>query len=290
MSPPFLVCPFDEPLLHRLRGQSVVPRIKNVDEISKVFSAVGQAGAHLHCLQIHTKAPLSVIPFREEWRHVPLALYASGMGRFPEFIKQLPVIRRLNLRVYLPTDSDENYTTLRILSSLGVETAVVFSPGMVSWARLSDLMSYAFFAQGLHAPIAPFHYVAARYDPNRRTGFGAVYFDDPSCYLHLDEGGRVFLSEEDQRKGYFLFDDLEKIEEIEKDDRYLEALERWREVFLQGFGCASCPGWRVCLGRFSQGGRQGSECRDFFTEMMDKVEKFLQINRQLPEPKIVWQP
>jgi hypothetical protein len=277
-------------LIHRLRGEPIVPVIQNIEDFPKAVRMVEQAGAHLHCLQICTKAPLAALPFKEEWKNIPIALYTPGMGRFLELIRRLPLLRQLNLRVYLPSDLDENYTGIRILSSLGIESAIVFIPEKISWERLKDLMSYAFFSQGLHAAIAPFHYLAARYDPNRRNDFGAVYFDDPRTYLHLDKKGRVALSKEDLQRGSFLLDDFEMIGRIEKQEKYREGLERWREVFLRGFGCASCPGWRVCLARFSQDGLAGGGCRDFFSEMMNKVEKYREINRRIPEPKIIWQP
>jgi hypothetical protein len=212
------------------------------------------------------------------------------MGRFPEFIRRLPIIRQLNMRVYLSTDFDENYVSIRILSSLGVETAVLFGREKIDWDRLKDLVSYAFFAQGSHAGIAPFHYLATRYDKNGRTDFGSVYFDDPSTYLHLDKEGKVGLSKEDLEAGHFLFENVEMIEQIEKHERYRERLDRWREVFLRGFGCASCPGWRICLGKFPQISLDGQGCREFFTEMLDQVEKYQEINRQRTAQKILWQP
>ena len=290
MSSPFFLCPFDEPLIHRLQGKSIVPSIKSIEDVSRVVDTVAQAGAHLHCLRILTKAPLSTLPFREEWKHVPIALYTSGLGRFSQFINRLPVLRQLNIRVYLSTDSDENYTNIRILSSLGIETAAAFNLKKIDWERLNDLMSYAFFAQAPHAPIDPFHYVSSRYDKNRRTDFGAVYFDDPRTYLHLDKEGRVALSSEDLEAGRFLFEHIEMIEQIEKHEKYQQGLNRWREVFLHGFGCASCPGWRICLGKFSRTPLTGQGCREFFTEMMDQVEKHQEIIRQRTKEKIRWQP
>jgi hypothetical protein len=290
LSSHFLVCPFEEKLIQRLRGKSIVPVIKSIEDLPTVVGTVEKAGAHLHCLQICTKAPLSTLPFEEEWRHVPIALYTPSLGRFPEFIRRLPIIRQLNLRVYLSTASDENYTSIRILSSLGIETAVVFQQDKIEWGRLLDLMSYAFFAQAPHAGIAPFHYVTTRYKKNERTDFGAVYFGDPWTYLHLDKQGRVALSAEDLEAGHFLFEDIEKIEKIDENQNYLESLEKWREIFLHGFGCASCPGWRICLGKFSRTAPNGPGCREFFAEMMDRVEKYQEINRQLIQQKILWQP
>lgn len=290
MSAHFLVCPFDETLIHRLRGKSIVPAIKSIEDIPKVIDTVAQAGAHLHCLRILTKAPLSTLSFREEWEDVPIALYTSGLGRFPEFISRLPIFRQLNLKVYLSLDSDENYTNIRILSSLGVETVAASILIKIDWERLIDLMSYAFFAQAPHASIDPFHYISTHYDKNQRTDFGAVYFDDPHTYLHLDKEGRVALSSEDLEAGHFLFEQIEMIEEIENHEKYQQGLNRWREVFLNGFGCASCPGWRICLGKFSRTPFDGQGCREFFTEMMDQVEKHQEIIRQRTEEKIRWQP
>lgn len=290
MSLHFLLCPFNEQLIQRLGGKSIAPAIRNIEDLPKVVNIVKQAGAHLHCLRIYSKSPISTLPFKQDWRYIPIALFAPGVGRFADFIKLLPILRQLNLRIYLSTDFEENLTSIRILSSLGIETAVIFNIKKIDWEKLADLLSYAFFAQIPHANIYPFHYIATKYGKNCRTDFGAVYFDDPQTYLHLDESGHVALSQGDLEAGCFILENVEFIEQIEGNEEYHKGLEKWREVFLRGFGCASCPGWRICLGKFSAFQTVNKACREFFTEMMDKVEKYLEIKNRINQQNIIWQP
>lgn len=284
----FLVCPFDEDLMSILGSRSLVPRLTSLDDIPRAVEAVGRSGAHLHCLLVKTQAPLTALTFKEEWMDIPIALYVSSLGRFPQFVKQLPLLRQLNLRVYLPTDSKENYSSVRIISSLGIETAVIFREEGLDWKLISDLMSYAYFARAPHAPIAPFDYMAARYHRHQRNDFSSVYFDDPRTYLHLDEKGQVALTSADLLAGKYIAQSIDDLGDIDQNDDYVNHLESWRVFFLQKDGCAYCPGWRVCLGKFSHITNGDTGCKQFFSELMDSVELKQSIKNN--SSKQIWQP
>jgi len=112
------------------------------------------------------------------------------MGSFSTVAPRIASLRKLNLRLYLPTHSTENLTALRILTSLGIECAAVITRE-TDWEALADLATHALLGLVKHASLQPFEYVAAHYDPQQRTDFGAVYFDDPRAFLHLDRQGSV---------------------------------------------------------------------------------------------------
>ncbi|MCK5506246.1 MAG: hypothetical protein KAJ10_13860 [Thermodesulfovibrionia bacterium] len=284
----FLVCPFNEELINSLRGESLVININTFDEISAVVDIVKQSQAHLHCLKINTNVPVSSIPFHKDWMNIPIALYASRLGRFSDFGRRIPVIRQLNLRIYLPSNDKEAYTGIRILSSLGIEAAITMTEGDVNWELLSDLMSYAYFGLIPHAPIAPFGYIATNYNPQNRTDFGAVYFDDQHQYLHLDVKGRVALSQRDLDEGNFIAQKIHDIGDLAQNDKYGIRLNSWRDFFLKTDGCAYCQGWRVCLGKFSDASGNGNNCRIFFAELLDSVQQHQSL--QKGKEKVTWQP
>jgi len=283
----FLVCPFNDTILSQLTGRSLVVRIDTPEKIPDVVQASERFGFHLHCVLVKTSEPLSEITMQSAWRGIPIALFTPEMGPFPKFISQLPVLRSLNIRIYLSTDKKENYTSIRILSSLNIETAVVFDEEGLNWDLMGDLMTYAFFGLVHHASIAPFHYAAERYDRQRRTDFSSVYFNDPQKYLHLSLKGSVALTKEEERAGNFITGDINEIDNIENYSDYQSRLEKWRDFFLEPNGCAFCQGWRVCLGKFSSRVASDAGCKKFFPEFMDAIEQYLSLRNS---GQGVWQP
>ncbi len=282
----FLVCPDNEQLINNLGGYSLVPVITSVSRIESLKRLVAEANAHLHCVIINSKRPLSSIIFKDEWCTIPIALFVPGIGNISGFIGQLEIIKKQNLRIYLSANNDENLTAARILSSLGVETAIVFDKPQVNWDLLRDLAAYAIYNMAAHADIAPFGYLKDRYSPVKQINFGSIYFNDPEFYLHLNNVGRVALSQEKCDKGEFITKDLSELATIRDNIKYLRAIEQWREHFLSFDKCSCCPAWKICMGNF-QVNEDDYKCRDFFLEIMGAIET---MSSRIVEKKIVWQP
>lgn len=274
MTSHFLVCDHDRDLFSTLGGRSLVVNLKSVDDISDVYQDSQRFDFHIHCLNIKTGRGLSDIFVKEDWDNLPIALHVSALGRFHDFIRRLPVIRKLNIRVYLSSENPENYTSSRILSSLGIDSAIELRPGHVDWDAAADLMTYALLGMVPHAPIDPFQYIAEKYDTGRNTEFGAVYFDDPTTYLYLSRDGKVAASEAELEKGEFIAASIEEIDSIEESDAYTSRNRKWMEHFMKPEGCAYCPAWRVCLGKFSESAKEDPGCVNLFSETMDVVEQF----------------
>ncbi len=284
----FLVCPFHKPLVDRLGGRSLVFRIDRTEDIHNIVSYQKVGRYHSHCIWLQSKNPLGEIKFQESWRGVPLALAVPALGRFRDVACQLPVLRQLNIRIYLPTDTRKNMSALRILASLGINSCVVFHEEGLNWELMTDLMTYALLGTARHAHIEPFHYLAANYAPNWRNDFGAVYFNDPTRYLHLDEQGRVSLSPEDCASGRFIVDNIENASDIVSHPEYIRRTDEWRNVFLEAEGCAYCQGWRICLGKFSRLRERVPGCREFFVELIETLEQHQSLTDR--RRQAVWQP
>jgi len=287
VTPPFLVCPFDENLLGRMAGRSLVVRTSGAADISGIIDSLRRFPFHLHCLSIETNASLADILFQDEWTDVPFAVRVSGLGRFLDFMRILPTLRKLNLRVYMPADSPENVAAIRILSSLGINTALIIRPERTNWDLLADLVSYAYFGLVPHAPIEPFDSLATWFDDHKQINGSSVYFEDPTKYLHVDTAGRIALTPADAEAGSYVAQRVEDLETALQSREYQEGVEQWRTHFLQADGCAFCPGWRICMGQYAAPRTEEQGCQRFFSELLDSVELY---RSQKKPARVVWQP
>lgn len=275
MNCPSLVCPYEPDLLERLTGRVLALRVDSPGALAGAVGHARRAGHQVDCVIVETAGPLDAFPFQEDWAGIPLALFAPEFGHFRNMARHMPVMRKLDLRVYLPADRPANVSGLRILSSLGVASCAVLHCAQVDWEAIADLMTYAVLGRVPHAPIEPFTWIARHYDPAGYTDWGALYFDDPKAFLHVDAAGRVALSGNELRQGIFVADDIGVIGDPRDILGYSERLDDWRRFFLDNHSCARCASWRVCLGRFARDSAEGG-CDAFFAEMMAVAEQFRQ--------------
>ncbi len=287
MNPDFFVCPLNKKLIRTLRERSLVIKLDKIQDVGQAVALEKEFDFHIHCLQLETQTPLASIPFQNDWLDVPLAVYTPSLGNFFDFVEKLPLLRQINIRVYLPTNKKENYTNLQIISSLGITSALEFKKDYLDWELMTDLMTYALLPLVPHAPIDPFYYIANRYDPHKRNDYNSVYFNDFRFYLHLDHDGRVYFSHDDLKQGHYIADSIEELNNPEVEKELSKRYFRWTGFFLKTDGCAYCPGWRICLGKFSDTVKSIPGCSKFFSEFMDVIEQYKSIQR---DKKEVWQP
>jgi len=266
-----IVCAPDAGLLGRLRGRAVVVRVPSLEGLDGTVETVERAGVLLHCAAVESRHPLGHLTLQDRWADIPIALGVPSLGRVRDVVRLTPLIRRMNLRVVVPADSAENLTGLRILASLGVACTAAPGSGPIPWAQFTDLATYALLGLVPHGPIEPFDYLATHYDPDRRTDFRGVWFDDPTRFVHMDGSGRFALSAAELAAGQCAGAAPEDLDSLDDSEMYRDRLDAWRHVFLRKDGCASCPGWRICLGAFEAGGSDG--CRAALAEVLDLVER-----------------
>jgi hypothetical protein len=287
LTSPILVCPSHEELLSRLGGRTLVVKTNDPGTVPRILDFRRRYSFHLHCLFIDSCSTLDTIALNDDWQDTPLAVSVSGLGPFRSFMDLLPTLRKFNIRVLFPVGPKENYTSIRILSSLGIHTAVLIPQDTVDWELLSDLMTYAYFGIMPHAPIEPFDSLASHFDIQKQTAYKTMYFDDPSRYLHVDEHGRVALTSKDIAAGAFIAQKIEELDGCLQSSESRKSRERWRNHFLQSTGCSYCEGWRLCMGVFSDSVPHGHGCKHFVSELFDSLERY---QSQQKRKKTVWQP
>lgn len=268
-----IVCSFAEDLIEKLSQETLVVRTDDSSLVT-VIKNVTDRNTRLQTILLEPDEPLSSVAFMEDWEEIPIALYAPEFGSFREFIHKLPVLRKLKLKVFLSTDNQQNYIHLRILSSLGIRCGIIFGENLVDWDLVNDLMHYALYSKSNHAPIEPFQYIASNYRPDKYTDYSSVYFDNPSKYLHMNKKEQISLSRNELEEGKFIAEGVGSLNSISEIKEYKKRVLSWQEFLLQKKGCAYCPAFRVCIGKFSSSCEKNPGCRDFFSDVMDASDYF----------------
>lgn len=286
---PRIVCPDSEAVLQGFTGRAVALRVKGWDRIASGVELVRRSGNLLFGVIVESDRPLADMEFDDRHQGAPLAVMAPSLGRFRDLARHLHWLTTLNRRVYLPCGHPENLTSLRILSSLGITCGADFRDGNADWESLADLATYALLERAPHAAIEPFAFIAANYPACRHLDWGRVFFDDPRHFLHLDACGRVALSRADLAQNRFAAQSLDEIEVPAEFGPIRDRLRAWQDFFIDSHACASCAGWRICLGKFSGDRAANAGCAEFFTEMIDLVHRHTNAP-VVPEERRLWQP
>jgi hypothetical protein len=289
MNLPKIVCPNNRDLLSGFSGYRVAVRVNKIAHAATAAANVQNSGNSLICVIVDSALPLEGIEFCEEQKTIPLAVMAPFMGKFRNMANRLEMLRDFDLRVYLPCGAAENITALKILSSVGISCCAVMGYGRTDWEALTDLMTYALLERVPHASIEPFEYIASNYDPIACLGWGRVCFDDPAHFLHLDAKGRAALSYSELRKKKFIAQSIAEVGDPAQFPAVRERLQEWRGLFAENHICASCNGWKICMGRFSERASKDSGCSAFFREMIEVTRQYRAKNVKAEERRI-WQP
>lgn len=287
MSGRMLVIPFNLDLLSIFAGRNTeaVIKINHFNEILPAARHSADSGIKIHALVLKSHLALSAIPFSEEWKNIPLAIFIDSIGKFSEFINKRRFLLNFNMRIYLPAGSDKKHSAIQVLSSLGIQTCITFGPAKPDWDNLNDLMTYALLGRISHAPVEPFNYMASNYENFRTADFNAVYFNDPERFIHINEQGRVALTNEDLIKNKFLNLGISEINGLENTDEFIEYKNKNKKFFLEKDGCAYCPGWRLCAGRLIN--ICDDNCVVFFDDMIDVIERYKKLSSGQNQ---IWQP
>ena len=266
-----LVCPFDKQLLAKFKHRTIVINTNDFNSIRNINDEVNKSNK-LYAIKIQTGKSFSSIPFRKDWGNIPLAVYSPEFGSYKEFLHQLNLIRKLNIRIFLSSHSDFNFTGLRILSSLNIGCGIYFNGEPYKWDLMNDLMHYAIYSMIKHASLEPFNWLASNYEQTGYTDYNIVYFNHPSKYLHVNEKEQIALTEKDMLNKNYIDEGIDSLDNICENKKYTDFLNYRYEIMLQMNECAFCPAFRICLGKFSELPDKSKSCKTFFSDFLDAAD------------------
>jgi len=266
-----IVCPYNEELLDKLKERVIVISIDDPGIIQSIHKEANKS-LKLNAIKVQTENPLSSVAFQEDWINLPLAVYSPEFGKYKDILRKLNLIRKLNIRIYLSSHYDDNFTGLKILSSLNISCGLYFNEEPPSWDALNDLMHYAIYSNTKHAPIEPFDWLASHYEPTGYTDYSSVYFNDPTKYLHINEKEQIALNEKDLLNDEFIDEGIQSLDRICDNKKYNDSINSRYDVMLQMSECAFCPVFRICLAKFSNIAGKKDTCKAFFSDFMDAAD------------------
>jgi hypothetical protein len=238
----------------------------------------------LVCVIVDSAEPLDALALEDGWKSIPILLIAPAAGEFRAIVRKLPGLRSLNLRVCLAASND-NIRDVRILASVGIPCSIMLEGKDLDWDGLSDLMVYALSARVPHASIEPFDYISRHYDPSSYVRWGGVLFDNPERYFHLDKEKNVALSRNELLAKQFIghIDEVENAGSPELQRRS----DTWSCNFLEKSICATCEGFKLCLGSFMPTNGKTDGCSAFFSEMIEVLGE-LRLSKEKSSKENVW--
>jgi len=283
MNNPIIISDFYPELLQSSSGNAFVIKTTNPELFQDIYKLVNQNNK-LHCIYFSDLSKsLSSIDFKPEWTGIPISVFVRVLGELKQLLPKLGIIRSLNLRLFLPAHPDENLTSIKILSSLGIPTGVFFIKGeKINWSLLNDLMYYYFYTINKHADIEPFKYIADHYH-HTHINFNAVYFNHPLKYIFCNKFGITSLTEANLNDGKNGDLHISELNENWKNEKKLDFERDLMLNFKHLNACSVCPGWRICLSAFKEQIEENPGCTDFFTEMLDACEFYNKTRQNKPE-------
>jgi|WetSurMetagenome_2_1015567.scaffolds.fasta_scaffold00792_6 hypothetical protein len=281
MSEPDFVCPPKEPLLRALAGRSVIIDLPSLDGLANAFEQARRCNVAVRCVRARFQGLLTEVKPDDSWNDIPIALYVSGVGKFRDMVLSLQVLRRLNIRVYIPASSAENLAGIRILSSLGLATAAVIDRN-ADWEGCSDLCTYSLLGTAAHSAIEPFARLAEHYNATGANHLATALFEDPTHTFHVNDDGAVARTSVALARGEFI---AQSIEELLKSppppaDSSLEALAK-------DGPCSYCAALNVCFGEVSDPANCPDAAKTFFSDLLDAVEQNKHQDRRAR--RMLWQ-
>jgi hypothetical protein len=223
--------------LKKLKNRTIVVETDAIEKIEPIANAV-QINNFLFCVKVHVNQDITEIPFTEELPKIPLVFYPTGLGDIKKLSSLLPILKKLNIKFFLDCEKKQNYEAIETLSSLGIGSGIIINEN-ADWEKLIRLVYFALCSKEPHASIEPFQYLSDIYDKNTFIDYGTVFFNDRNVFKYLDKNKQVIKS--------------------------------WDQFFYETRSCASCAGWRICLGKYA-GLKDKTGCKKFTIEMLKLIE------------------
>lgn len=281
-----LVMNFDENLISKFNGENIIITTDTFNLLNRTYDVVNQNNKLVN-VTVYFQGALTSIKILENWTKIPMCLYVSSLGSYRMFFHMLPILRQMNIKVFLSAQSNQNLIDIQMMSSLGIFTGVYFSEKGVAWDKMKELALYAQHSKSQHAPIEPFQYISTKYKAEETLDFNAIYYNDPTQFLHIDSEGKVALTYHLLKEGKFALDNFQQINTLKDNEEYAAFTTAWQRHFLEKTTCSYCPAWRICMGKFENQIDEEKSCQQVFADLMDGAEIHQEQHKRKPEK--VWQ-
>ena len=264
MKQPIYFIPKGQPqLIEQLKGKSIALSVDSLEEMETILSFSHDNA--IETIFFRSSKPLSELELTGI--KFPIKIIVNETGKLNDVIQKAANLKEKNVRIYLSILSEEHYTQLLILSSLGIQCGIYFPDNTaINWTKLNELMSLNIYSLTNNPVIEPFNYMINQYDSDLYNDFDLGMLENNKMYLFFDkeEISSLFLTGNKRNIGkYSLLDNGEF--EISTPVNNID--------FASGmYNCAYCFGFKICTGHFKEVENAYPACRDFFSDLHEAIE------------------
>ena len=263
-----IVIEYNESLLQSLKNRQIVVKTDTLEQIEHKYSESQRNNNVMAMCVLLPFTSISQIDFKQEWSQIPMVVYAHNIGDYEKFFSKVDLIRSLNIRFFLSSESETAFTDLKIMASLGVDCGIYMKEGTkMSDESFLDLASYYYMSPVAHATIEPFAFIQRHLTEEKNENFESIYFKNPMMFISATS--------------------IEEIEDFDacEDSDFDIKLRNYYKHFIELDTCSKCPAFKICDKKMMS---RLDDCQSSMAEIYEYAELRNEMNKQ-KEPKTICQ-
>jgi radical SAM protein with 4Fe4S-binding SPASM domain len=267
----FIIPPSDH-LLEELKGFSLFGYYSTYSDF---IETVMKMGDKINSLRGHFidsySSPLSFLPLQNIPINTNVYLYCESIGDLTFIFENIDLLRT-NYQIMLPAGHPNSYTSLKMLSSLGINCSLDLDTSAIDWDKFDQLAKYIYKNDIPHGKIEPFTYILENYNPKEYLDYNVSLLNTPLWYLFIDEELNVYPSHSAMCNKQKIGTGKDFILNFQNSQQYMDLKFKWKDLFISMNACSTCPAFRICLGKFVDTNTNMTLCRSTFSNIMELVE------------------
>lgn len=275
--PHFLIIDHTPKTFDDLRGENLIIKMDNYLNIKYIYDSY-RRNNHVHAIWLYMPMmSLSYLPIDEEWIDIPIIAWIYDLGDMNIIFHEIDILKKMSIRIFLPLSVKENFTSLKLLSSLGIDSGFTYSEcKSIDSDKLMDLASYFYMSPYNHASIEPFDYIWRNLNAEQNLNIDTVYFINPKRYIFMDSEHNIAFSGVNLKNGEYIgkFEDFEKIEFVAE---YNYKLKNYYSHFDKLDNCSKCPNFKICSRNLQT---KLTDCENVIAEIYEYAELRGQIEQK----------
>jgi hypothetical protein len=266
-----IVIPFDKQIIEKYAGYKTILYLTAATPLFKERDYLSRFHGIQSVILDYSDTDMAMVAFNEEWLPIPVTIFVKGMGSFKFFNDQLDLIRKINPRIIVFGNSENDYADIMKLTSLGICAGSYINESS-NWNELTELLHYSQNRRVERAPTEPFFTQIRTYNSDSYNDFETAYFNNADVFLWLDANERIFLSYGDMINSKEVGQGIETLNNIRNNNAYRKHFEERDAFFSELNDCSACPAWSVCYGKFFNLENKNERCSRLFEEMMKYIK------------------
>ena len=226
-----IVLEYEAELLSKLKNRKLIVKTDSFENIEQIYGDSRRNNDIVAMFVQQPFASVSQICFNPGWENIPIILKVYSLGDYHTFMSMVNDIRHLNIRIYLSSKSDNSYTDLKIMASMGIDCGI-WIDSTLDDEKFMDLASYNYISPVRHASIEPFDNILKNLYSEDHVTFDSIYLTDKTKFIEIGPTTDLSLLE------------CSADDDFEHD--FLSKMESHYKHFMVLDKCSKCQAYKIC--------------------------------------------